>query len=291
MKKIILGTVQFGLDYGINNNLGKPSFNDFCKILNFAYSNGIKFLDSAESYGNCHERIGKYHFTYPLNKFNIITKFSPDREDLPKNMVERVKKNIEILKVKNLYCYMFHSFFDFNSLFSKYKDELLLLKKNKLIKKIGVSIHSNHEINEVLKYKEIDLIQVPYNLLDNIKKRNKTFLKAKEMGIEIHTRSVFLQGLFFKEINSLRGNMRVFKKYLQNLNNIILDNNMDDVALNYAFDNKSIDAVLFGVDNLNHLRTNLKSLLIKNGLDNIFSKINEINFEEESMLNPVNWTK
>jgi len=59
MSKIILGTVQFGLDYGINNNNGKPNNNEIKSILDYAFDNKINFLDTAEAYGNSHEIIGE----------------------------------------------------------------------------------------------------------------------------------------------------------------------------------------------------------------------------------------
>ncbi len=291
MKKVILGTVQFGLNYGINNEKGKPSFSEICKILDYSYSKGVRFLDSAEAYGNSHSVIGKYHKIKPRNKFKIITKFSPERKDLPNNIKERLKKNLEILNVENIYCYMFHSYSDFKFFFNDFKECLLELKKKKIINKIGVSVHSNFEIDQVLNCNDIDLIQAPFNLLDNFKKRNQIFSKAKKKGVEIHSRSVFLQGLFFKEIKSISKNMKIFKKYLKYLNSLVLDNNIHDLALKYVFNYKSIDGVLLGVDNLNQIKINLNSLKARNTFDDIFSKINEIDFEDESMLNPVNWNK
>ena len=67
--------------------------------------------------------------------------------------------------------------------------------------------------------------------------------------------------------------------------------NIHDLALKYVFNYKSIDGVLLGVDNLNQIKINLNSLKARNTFDDIFSKINEIDFEDESMLNPVNWNK
>ena len=193
MRRIVLGTVQFGLDYGINNKIGKPGDDEVKSILDYAFANNIRFLDTAEAYGNSHERIGEYH-AYSNNKFNVITKFSNSRLDLPKNITQRIRRHLEILNVDSIYCYMFHNYDDFCKYFKVFKRELLELKKVGLIKKIGVSLHYNTNVNEVIRSEDIDLIQLPFNLLDNRSKREAMFLKARERGVEIHTRSTFLHG-------------------------------------------------------------------------------------------------
>ncbi len=198
--KIILGTVQFGLDYGINNKAGKPTYDTIKEILDLSFKKNINFLDTAEAYGDSQEKIGNYH-SHSSNVFRVITKFSPSRKDLPNNISERIKCNLNTLKVESLYSYMFHSYTDFKTYFSLFKKELLSMKNEGLIKKIGVSLNSNEEIEDVLNCNHIDLIQLPFNLLDNNNQRKKTLIKAKEKGLEIHTRSVFLQGLFLKNQN------------------------------------------------------------------------------------------
>ena len=80
--KIILGTVQFGLDYGINNSNGKVSNNDSQEILKYAYENNIRTLDTAESYGNAHEVIGLFHKNNPQKLFKVIIDRHEEREKI-----------------------------------------------------------------------------------------------------------------------------------------------------------------------------------------------------------------
>lgn len=287
MRKIILGTVQFGLEYGINNKIGKPDNNEIKSILDYAFDNKINFLDTAEAYGDSHERIGEYHAN-SNNKFNIITKFSSSRLDLPKNISDRINHHLKILNVNNLYCYMFHNYDDFKNYFNLFKLELLELKNRGIVKKIGVSLHSNHNINDVLENKVIDLIQLPYNLLDNKSKREKVFLKAKEKGVEIHTRSTFLQGLFFKDLNEIDGELGVLKKYLLELKRLVNKNEINSLALNYVCSNANIDGVLLGVDTVSQLQNNL-SCISDDKFKDIIENIDSINVKEENLLNPANW--
>ncbi|UAB76417.1 aldo/keto reductase [Mesoflavibacter sp. SCSIO 43206] len=287
--KLILGTVQFGLEYGINNKKGKPSDKSIKEILDYAYLNNINYLDTAEAYGNSQERIGLYHKNSP-NKFKIITKFSSTIKHLSEDINKRINTNLNTLHVDNLYCYMFHSFKDFEAYFLKFKKDLLSLKRNKIIEKIGVSVYTNSEIEKVLMFEEIDLIQMPFNLFDNENKRQTVIEKAKKKGIEIHTRSAFLQGLFFKEINQLNGNLIVLKPNLKSLKKICELNNIkiNDLALKYVYDKEYIDNVLIGVDDLEQLKSNLKTIKTFINKD-IYNEVKSINVKEDYLLNPSNW--
>ena len=288
ISKIVLGTVQFGLEYGINNISGKPAFKEVESILDLAFENNIRVLDTAEIYGNSQEIIGKYHRT-SSNKFSVMTKFSSNRSDLSENLVTRIHQNLKELHVESLYCYMFHSFNDFVTYFDRYKVEIKELKEKQLIEKLGVSVYSNDEIEKILEY-DIDLIQLPFNLLDNSNLRSDMISKAKRKGMEIHTRSVFLQGLFFKDSNKLPSELSIMKPYLDILNSISRSGNvsLNDLALNYACSQIGIDHVLVGVDSAEQLRENIYSLNTQISSD-IIRQINSIYVKESLLLNPVNW--
>lgn len=286
--KLILGTVQFGLDYGVNNNAGKPSKENIKSILDSAYNSGIQLLDTAEAYGDSQNKIGEYH-NNSTNKFNVITKFSSNNEGLSLNIVERVYNNLKILDVDKLYCYMFHSFDDFNKYFEKYRKDLLILKRDGIINNIGVSLYSNDELESVLKFNQITLVQLPFNLLDNNNKRGNIIKKAKAKGIEIHTRSAFLQGLFFKNTSEFTVKIKPLEPYLNLLNDLCdEDYKMNDLALNYVCNQKNIDKVLIGVDNVQQLASNMlseKKMITKELTNNI----EVIDVKETKLLNPSNW--
>jgi len=287
--KIILGTVQFGLTYGINNSNGKPNQELVDELLDAAFDRQVRTLDTAEAYGNSQEVIGAYH-KQSANQFNIITKFSSTRTDLPTDIKERVKANIKTLGVDSLYCYMFHNYADFKSFYTEYKTKISELKKEGLIKKLGVSIYNNEELEDLLKYDTIDVVQLPFNLLDNSKQRAAILRKAKAKGIEIHTRSVFLQGLFFKELNTIPEKIKPLLNSLKEINEIakLNDTGLSRLALNYACQQKFIDKVLIGVDTLAQLNQNLHLIEKPISLE-LIEKINEIDIKEKLLLNPSNW--
>tara|TARA_B100000809_G_scaffold254895_1_gene292684 strand:+ start:9844 stop:10719 length:876 start_codon:yes stop_codon:yes gene_type:complete len=287
--KIILGTVQFGLDYGINNSSGKPNQNAVNELLDTAFDKDVEILDTAEAYGDSQEVIGKYH-KQTTNQFKIITKFSSTRLDLPLAIKERVQANIETLGVDSLYCYMFHNYADFKAYYLEFERDVLELKKEGLIERLGVSVYTNEELEALLNYDEIDVIQLPFNLLDNTKQRASVLKKAKTKGIEIHTRSVFLQGLFFKDLNSLPEKIKPIRRFLQEINEIAKSENINvsSLAFNYVYQQPRIDNVLIGVETVEQLNENLQ--LPENPISSeIMERIDEIKVEDKSLLNPSNW--
>jgi len=286
--RFILGTVQFGLDYGINNKSGKPSDDEMKSILDFAYSQGMTSLDTAEAYGDAQQRIGNYH-SGVKHRFNLITKYNT-QIDLPISIGKRVEHNLSTLKVDRLYSYMFHSFDEYKLYYSEFREDLNSIVNVGLIEKLGVSVYTNEEAMQVLEDNSIRLIQFPYNLLDNVNKRKSVLEKAKKRGVEVHTRSVFLQGLFFKDLSLLSEKLKQLKPYLQSIRCLQEENNirMQDLALNYAIKQELISKVLIGVDSLVQLKENIDSSKAQLD-DSIMEKINKIDVREIKVLNPVNW--
>lgn len=287
--KLILGTVQFGLEYGISNSIGKPTKHSIKEILDKAYENNIRILDTAEAYGDSQIRIGDYHKT-SKNTFNIITKFNSNVEGLSSEITSRVQANLKVLRVNSFYCYMFHSFDDFKSYYKIFEKELIELKRQGIIKKIGVSIYSNEEFKYILDSNfNIDLIQLPYNLFDNRNRRGKLISKAKAKNIEIHVRSVFLQGLFFKKASDLSGNLSLLKNEMYKIHDIKGDKmSVIDLSLNYVASNNEIDHILIGVDSVDQLNSNIKAMNSEIPLSFI-EEIDKIDISETKMLNPSNW--
>ena len=286
---IVLGTVQLGLEYGVNNKYGKLSLDTAFDILHIAYDNGIRTLDSAESYGNSQEIIGKFQKENPNKKFNIITKLSANNTLNKGELYRHIVNNCEVLGVNQLYGYMFHNYQNFISKVQFY-DEILFAKKKGIIKKTGISLYTNTEMESVIaNYNEFDFIQIPFNLFDNESKRKKIMKKAKTKGIEIYARSIFLQGLFFKNSNAITGNLKPLIPYLEELEFIKYKNgvNTEALALQYVLQKEYIDYVLIGVESTEQLLSNIK--IYKYNYNIPHASIDRIHVEEYELLNPSNW--
>jgi len=284
--KLILGTVQMGLSYGINNTTGKVSLENSHEILEYAFNHGIKILDSAEAYGNAHEVIGSFHKNNPNKSFEVITKlphqFNADIND-------KVNTYLSDLQVNQLHALLFHSFSSYKENVDNFK-VLTNLKASGKIKYIGVSVYTNEEIEDVLLNDDVDIIQLPFNLFDNSNLRGSILEKAKSKGKTIHTRSALLQGLFFKDIDSDNQTVKSLKNELTQLSNITKSNDTSvaQLALNYCLQQTTIDNVLVGVDSKQQLEDNLQSLdyaLEARTID----EINNIKVSNINLLNPSLW--
>ena len=285
--KLILGTVQMGLSYGINNFTGKISFKNSCEILLKAFESGISTLDTAEAYGNSHQVIGEFHKLNSKIKFDIITKIP---HDIDVNLIEeKVKTYIKDLNVDCLEVLMFHSFDSYKNN-RQIVDRLNSIKSQGLIKNIGVSIYTNNQIEALLLDDAISVVQMPFNLLDNESVRGELMQKLKDTGKIVHTRSAFLQGLFFKENSDTNAVFQKLSSELIEVRSIANDENISisNLALGYCLRQKNIDQVLIGVDSISQLIDNIESAnYILN--QEVVNKINAVQVENLDLLNPSLW--
>jgi aryl-alcohol dehydrogenase-like predicted oxidoreductase len=287
MSKIILGTVQMGLKYGINNSIGKVSIEESHKILSKANLSGIDTLDTAEVYGDAHQVIGQFHRNQPGCKFKIVTKVP---HDFGHNSIKtKVLKYLEDLNVESLEVLMFHSFESFLNNRQVIKD-LIHLKTNGYINHIGVSVYTNDHIKYLLDEEEVSLVQLPFNLLDNFSIRGYLINQLKAKGKIIHTRSAFLQGLFFKNLNIQDKIVQKLYSHLELLKQITQKFNcsMEELALCYCLQQDNIDNVIIGVDSINHLDANLQASNYSIS-EEIIQKVNSIRVEDLDLLNPSLW--
>lgn len=287
--KIVLGSAQFGIDYGINR-FGEINQDKVHEILDSAYSNGIKLIDTAESYGNAIQIIGDFIKHYPKKNFNIISKIKVNDVLKLDNLKYHIEKNLEILNKNYLYGYMFHSYKDFMNNKHLY-EELKKIQQEGLIKKIGISLYENHQIEDIINNYNYDLIQVPFSLIDNETRKKNLLRKAKSKSIEVHARSLFLQGLFFNNMKSENEIIKPLYNYINKLKDICENNgsNIETIALHYPLKMNFIDKVVIGVHDIKQLKKNINSIKLNIKVPN--SEIEKINVIEKELLKPYNWIK
>jgi aryl-alcohol dehydrogenase-like predicted oxidoreductase len=274
INKIVLGTVQFGCQYGINS-AGRPDTKMVSQILDEALKGGVTTLDTSAAYGNAEEVLGTVHVA---DRFQIVSKY-PKCEQ---TVAETFERSLQKLGTKNLYGYLLHHF----NVYTENKaiwNDFLVLKEEGKVQKIGFSLYEPSELDIILNDGiPFDLLQVPYNLFD--RQFEPYFERLKEKGVEIHVRSTFLQGLFFKDRDSLPSKLLPLKPYLDALDAYAKDSGLSiaEVALNYNLQNPFIDGVLIGVDTKEQLLTNFQSV----SEQSIDLNIHVI---EQELLKPVNW--
>jgi aryl-alcohol dehydrogenase-like predicted oxidoreductase len=284
ISKICLGTAQFGLEYGINNQGGKPNEAEVFKILDYAHLKGISSLDSADTYGSALETLGKYNSEVGV-KYNINSKFSSVDRTLQETLAQSlVKLNLDSVSV-----YYFHDYSQF-ACNPEYHEQIINLKREGLIEKIGLSVYDNSEFQDACGYDFIDVIQFPFNLLDNSSHRGTLIDLAVKNGKQLYARSIYLQGLFFMDTDTFPRTLTPLAPHIQQLQRIAENENISigQLALNYVLQNKNIDYAIIGVDSIEQLNQNL-SYAGSTISDKIIQDICKIHVKETELLYPKNW--
>ena len=281
--KIILGTVQLGLKYGINNSLGIPKQAEISKIFKIANCERIEMLDTAHVYGDSEFKIGECSD----GNFNVFTKFSNVKSE--EELINEFKLSLNNLRTDKLYGYMAHSA-DTLIQTPKLWSALQKLKSEGKIQKIGFSLYSPEQLVKLLEIDLIpDFVQLPYSLLD--KKFDFLFPKLKKMGIEIHARSVFLQGLYFMNPEKIASNLLPLKPQLEQLHSYckIFNVEIGSLALNFVISNPSIDKIVIGVESCSQLQQNINAIKSWNYSEKLMSCVLKLEVENKELLNPANW--
>ncbi|MCF2500103.1 aldo/keto reductase [Dyadobacter chenhuakuii] len=282
--KLILGTVQFGLAYGVNNSAGQVTTEQSSAILEHAYNNGVTSLDTASSYGDSELVIGNYIDKNPGKNFNIITKFS-NRIDCGLSL----ETSLQRLRSHKISSILFHSFLHYAE--NKHELDYFIRKyKDVNVETIGVSVYTNEELAQLGQDDRINVVQLPFNILDNHALRSEAVLELKSRGKTIHTRSAFLQGLFFMDAEKIPEKLSPLKEPINLVKQVCNEHrlNIGHLALQYVLQKSYIDGVLIGVDSVTQLKQNIEWSEVTIPQE-VFRIIDTILIEDLNLLNPSTW--
>jgi aryl-alcohol dehydrogenase-like predicted oxidoreductase len=199
--RIGLGTVQFGMDYGVSNPTGKVSAPEVSAILAAAEAAGIRMLDTAASYGSAEQVLGRA--LRPGHPFAIVTKTLPLRDGLEQVEI-RARQSLEYLGTKPVDAILVHAAQNLAGSDGPRLWKLLQrLRDEGLFRRIGISAYVADRPLELARKYRPDIVQIPFSILDQRLKQTGELKSLKELGIEIHVRSIFLQGLLLMEPKNL----------------------------------------------------------------------------------------
>ncbi len=290
ISKLSLGTVQFGLNYGISNISGQPNQQEVNEIVEYVYDNGINCFDTAQAYGNAEEVLGK-----AVDKRADIFIISKLKSKLfLNNAISNIDKSLKNLNKNSLYGLLLHD----SELLYNWKSEYTILVNNLIkdnkIKYFGVSIYTSEDFELAISNPSIKFIQIPFNIFDQRAIRNKWFEKAKENNKLIFIRSIFLQGLFFMNIDKLPTNLTNAKQFLIKLNEYCIKLNLSksELALNFVDTVAKESILLFGCDTINQAQENINNYKNLKQLDNdtIQNIIKDFTNIDEDIYNPTKWS-
>ncbi len=282
--KLALGTVQFGLDYGISNANGKTKEDEVLSMLELAFNGKVKTLDTAIAYGNSELKLGQ-SFLVSEEKFQIITKI-PDTLKSPR---EYLDESLRKLNVSRIYGLMTHNF-DLVQNSLKYYEQMLQLKQTGRVSKIGVSVYTSAQLEYLIDNKiAFDILQFPYSILDQ--RFSPYFSELSKLKVETHVRSVFLQGLLFLKNQEIDPFFIKVLPVLSKIREISKRINVpiSALALNFTLLNKGIDKVIVGCNNSVQLNQNLESMEYTNRVKSVYDELTTMGLEDENILLPYNW--
>ena len=288
MSKIALGTVNFGIDYGINSKNGRVQPMEVKSILNYAHLQNIDLLDTAPSYGDSEKFLGGVN----VQQFRVVTKTRHfDNVEINNNDVELLRKDfyhsLEGLKQDRVYGVLMHNADDLLKTGSQQLfNQLEKFKQEKKIAKIGVSVYDHNQLKSILENYNIDLVQLPFNILDKRLIDSGMLSTLQKRGIEVHARSVFLQGLLLMSEQSRPKKFKRWDALWKIWSDWLGDNQITalEAATRYATSIPEISKVLVGVDT----KEQLKEIIVAS--DGFLPSIpTELYTNDVNLLNPSNW--
>jgi aryl-alcohol dehydrogenase-like predicted oxidoreductase len=249
-ERLILGTANFAGGYGLGNPYKQFPHENVNEILNTASLLGVNRLDTAMAYGDAESAIGRCD----SGRFQIITKVSKvDAEPgcFGSNLDSMVSKSLMHLGTHQIYGLLLHLPSQlFCSEGGEIYDGLLQLKSRRKVEKIGCSVYEIQELEQIINTYDVDIVQLPYNILDQRFEESGWIDELSSRGIEIHIRSVFLQGLLLmsphKQPSWLSGHDQALIEWNDYLQEIQGD--PVEVCLKHVLKNKAISGIVVGVD-------------------------------------------
>ena len=286
MSRLVLGTAQFGLTYGVANQTGQVPRGEAKSMLQIAAANNIDIIDTAIAYGESEACLGYVG----IKNFKVVTKLPaiPDGSlDIGGWVSNQLNDSLLRLGISNIYGLLLHRS---EQLLGKNGPELYkalnLLKEKGLVNKIGVSIYSPRELELLMTDYCFDLVQAPFNLIDRRLLNTGWIKRLKDAGIEIHTRSAFLQGLLLMQKNAIPSKFLPWNQLWKDWHDWLDENKISALQASLAFplSFSEIDRVVVGADSPSQL---LEILSTENDLINVDLPFLESN--DENLINPANW--
>jgi len=252
ISELTLGTVQLGLPYGINNEKGMPSFEESSAILDTALSSGIVSFDTAQGYGESELVLNRF-FQNDSRERTLITKVvfqDVDKSRVKDKLFSMTKASMERLGIDKIPFLKLHN----QIMIEQYGDTLIDamhdLKKEGLVDGIGVSFSDKSRLLELTDGAGFDCVQLPANIFDSQVITDGSIKKLADGGCAVFVRSVYLQGLFFKDTNTLPERIKSAKAPLDQLHALAKDAgvSMAELAITFIRDTEGIASLILGCD-------------------------------------------
>jgi len=290
--KLALGTAQFGMSYGISNQEGQTNIEEVAAILAYAQEHDIVTLDTAAVYGNSEATLGRV-LSNNCGAFQIVTKtphfkassISNDELSLLRDTFEQSLAHLGVEQIDGLLIHACDDLFANNG--QKLFHELEILKAQGKVNKIGVSVYSSQQIDRVLNEFSIDLVQLPVNVFDQRLIEDGSLDRLKKENVEVHARSVFLQGLLLMPVESISPWFMPIMPTIKRFHALAQEMGLSplQLALGFVSALEQVDRVVIGVNNLAQLQEIVEA---PNALIDVV-QCQELSVQDPRFISPGNW--
>ena len=285
-KKLILGTAQFGQNYGITNVTGKVSEVEIKSIFRNARLNQIHTLDTASTYGDSEPVLGNIG----VSDFDVITKL-PSLGSATSDCYEIYKKSIEgslkDLKMSRIDTVLLHRP---EELISSYGDTIYnalhKLKDDGLVDRIGISIYSPELLDNIYPKYFFDVIQAPLNIFDRRIISSGWLGRLSEMGVSVIARSVFLQGILLSQVNDLPAYFSKWRPLFMQWIEFYQENGLSalEASLQFIVQVQEIDKIIVGVESEHQLTEIVRAIN-----NPVIIEYNDLETDDLGLISPVHW--
>lgn len=295
MAKLGLGTVQLGIPYGVANRRGKPDRQTSLAILQRAEEAGITCFDTAGSYGDSEELIGEFFTKFPNTSCHVSTKISAfqtdDRVSIERQIREETELSLGHLGGKIDYL-LFHRAADLIAYGDVAEKVLMPYQQSEMVQKIGVSVYTPEEASAAMAAYPIDVIQIPLNALDHRFLAPDIQAAFARRGVEVHTRSVYLQGLLCMDEGEIPPGLAGACAYIQQYSKLCREYcvSQAQAAFTYVRDLGFVSRFFVGCELLEQLEKNIVYLHapplpadMRGELDTLFAEV------PDEIVNPSIW--
>lgn len=253
--KLALGTVQFGLDYGAFNQGGQVGDDEVAAILSRAEEAGVDTLDTARAYGASETVLGRHG---AASRFRVVTKVRAlaGEADVAGAVASSISASRDALGAECLDTLLFHSAPDLLGETGGIAWNAAEAARDRgEVRLLGVSVYDHEEALAIAARFPIAAVQLPVNIFDQRAIATGALARLKDKGVEIHARSIFLQGFALSSPDDLPENLRRFRPELEQFREFAASNGTTQLAaaLKFVLGQNAIDRVVVGVQKKSEL--------------------------------------
>ncbi len=250
--RLALGTAQFGSSYGVANTSGQVPLTQVQTLLDLARKHGVDTLDTAIGYGQSEAVLGQGG----TSGFRLITKLPALPEDIEAVepwVSQQVKASMDRMRAPKIHGLLLHRPTQLlQPKGAALAQALRSLQEKGWVERVGISIYAPEELEPVLQVFTPDLVQAPLNLVDRRLVESGWLARLQAMGVAVHARSIFLQGLLLMPREARPPQFAAWQPLWQQWQEWLdahSEHSPQSACLAYALSHPAIERVVVGVDN------------------------------------------